>query len=176
MPRIAVWTLAVGLYITTAGMGQAQQAAEVKRQAQEMLTAFKQGNYARLIDFMPEKAIKELGGRQAAAQLAEQAMKSLKDNGATITAYEVGEPRPVMEEGANAFTIVPTRMELTLSGQRIAAKSYLLAISGDKGKTWKFLDGAGLDNVAARNKLLPKLPAKLKLPGKVEPEILPDKK
>lgn len=54
--------------------------------------------------------------------------------------------------------------------------SYLLGISPDKGKTWTFVDGSGLQNEKARKAVLPALPDSLKLPAKGKPEIIPDVK
>jgi hypothetical protein len=56
---------------------------------------------------------------------------------------------------------------------KFIVKSYLLGISSDNGKTWKFVDGAGLDDKITGG--LPKLPAKLKLPEKQKPEQIEEK-
>ena len=60
------------------------------------------------------------------------------------------------------------------AGGKAVSKSYLLGISSDGGKTWKFADGAGLDKKESRDKTLPKLPAELQLPMIEPPAITKD--
>jgi hypothetical protein len=105
---------------------------------------------------------------------AEAAMKQMKERGVTFRSHTVGEPSGFLTEGGNTFTVLPTTVEMTVPGRRAVGKSYLLGISADGGKTWTFADGSGLDTHEKRDKLLPKLPAKLKLPEKQKPEIIRD--
>jgi hypothetical protein len=99
----------------------------------------------------------------------------LKAQGIAFKSYNVGDPGEFMSEGNNTFVIVPTVLELTFTGGKAIGKSYLLGISSDEGKTWKFGDGAGLAKKESRDRILPKLPAKLKLPAIEQPEITKDK-
>jgi hypothetical protein len=46
----------------------------------------------------------------------------------------------------------------------------MLGISADKGKTWTFVDGVKVQDEKVK-KLLPKLPANLKLPPKKMPAL-----
>jgi hypothetical protein len=84
-------------------------------------------------------------------------------------------PGEFLTEGDYTFVVVPTKLDMTIPCGKAVAKSYLLGISPDGGKTWKFVDGSGMENKEFREKGLPKLPAKLKLPVKEMPEITKDK-
>ena len=61
---------------------------------------------------------------------------------------------------------------MTFPAGRILAKTYLLGISPDGGKSWTFLDGTGLQSKEVREKVLPTMPAKLKLPELSPPQII----
>ncbi len=76
--------------------------------------------------------------------MAEQAMQQLKAQGIEIVGSEFGEPGEFYPEGNNLFVIVPTKNELTFPQGKIFSKSYLLGISSDSGKTWTFVEGAGM--------------------------------
>lgn len=59
---------------------------------------------------------------------------------------------------------------MTAHGEDFVAKSYLLAISSDQGKTWTFMDGGNLVDPKMREKLVPNFPEKLKLPVIEKPQ------
>jgi hypothetical protein len=99
-------------------------------------------------------------------------MKQLKEKGFSFRSVEVSEPAEFVEEGKDTFVVVPTTTEMTAPGGKIVVKSYLLAISPDGGKAWTFVDGNGIDTAEKREKILPKLPEKLKLPEAQEPEFI----
>jgi hypothetical protein len=155
--------------------GNPPPSAAVKKLAEVLGEATIKGDFAKVIDHTYEPLVKELGGRVAAIMKIETAMKQLGDQGIAIKAYKIGTPVEFLTEGANTFIVVPTAMEMTFPAGRANMKSYLLGISPDAGKTWKFADGAGLSNKSLRDRLLPKLPAKLKLPEIQQPEITKDK-
>ena len=130
------------------------------------------GDYAKVIDHTYPTAVKELGGRKKAIEFMESSMKQFKDKGISITKYEVSEPVDFHTEGDNTFVVVPATLEMKVPAGKIRGKTYLLGISSDKGKSWKFLDGTGLHDKEFRDKVLPKMPAKLKLPERGKPEII----
>ena len=145
---------------------------EIKKQAQGLGDATIKGDYAKVIDATHDGIVKLMGGRDKAIKAIETGMKGVADKGFTITKFTVGDAGESFTEGANTFVILPTAMEMKTPGGKIASKSYLLGISPDGGKTWKFADGAGLGNKDLRDRALPKLPEKLKLPDPQPPEAV----
>lgn len=81
-----------------------------------------------------------------------------------------------MTEGNNTFVLVPTVLEVYIASNKvkIITRPYLLGISSDTGKTWKFVGGAQA-NKMSDDQFLPKLPAKLILPKEQDPEFIEDK-
>lgn len=148
--------------------------ADIKKLAQGVGDATIKGEYAKVIDATHDGLVKMLGGREKAIQTTETAMKAVAAQGITVTKYSAGEPGEMYTEGAYTFTVLPTVVEMKAPIGRIVSKGYLLGVSPDGGKTWKFADGAGLGNEKIREVGLPKLPAKLKLPEMPKPEIIKD--
>jgi hypothetical protein len=175
MFRIVVAGFVAGVACLTVLADEPPKAAAVKKLAQELGDATLKGDYAKVIDHTHGGIVELLGGKEKAVQFVEKGMKQLKAQGITFKAYQAGEPGEFVTEGSNTFVVVPTRFEMGFPGGKVIAKSYLLGISPDDGKTWKFVDGAGLDNKDFREKGVPKLPAKLKLPEKEKPEVIKDK-
>jgi hypothetical protein len=60
----------------------------------------------------------------------------------------------------------------------LRSKGFLIAISEDRGKTWTFIDGAGLVSEPGREReklaqILPDFPAQLALPPREQPALEP---
>jgi hypothetical protein len=171
--------LAVGLTVFAIALlahaGDPDTIALVKKLAKEMGDATLRGDSASLIDRTYPGVVHALGGRQAAIDFTENAMKKLKAQGFVMKSVEVGEPGPLLVEGSHTFVVVPTAMEMSFPRGKLFGKSYFLGVSSDGGKTWTFADGAAVSGGRFRDKVLPKLPANLKLPDKMPPRIINDK-
>ncbi|MSR57503.1 MAG: c-type cytochrome [Planctomycetaceae bacterium] len=157
------------------GAGESPKSAAVKKLADSLSDATLKGDYAKVIDLTYEELVEELGGRDEAIKLIEATMKQLAAQGITIKSSQVGAAGDFLTEGDYTFVILPTTVEMAFRGGKATGKSYLLGISPDDGKTWKFADGAGLETKEIRDRVLPKLPAKLKLPEKQKSVIIKDK-
>lgn len=170
--RIAVVCLAAAC-----GWASAQEPlkpVEIKKLAEGLADATLKGDYAKVIDGTHEGLVKLLGGRDEAIKTAETSMKAVAEKGITVTKFTVGDPGGLFTEGAYTFTVLPTVVELKSPAGKVVQKSYLLGISGDGGKTWKFADGAGIADKRVRERVLPKLPTKLELPEPSKPEVVKD--
>ena len=79
-------------------------------------------------------------------------------------------PVEVLTGGPHLFAVVPDTLKFTIPGGTLTQKSFLLAVSEDQGKTWTFIDGAGLVKIKVRD-MLPNFPKDAKLPEKQPPVI-----
>jgi len=149
--------------------------AAVKKKAQELGQSIIKGDYAKVADLTYPKLVETMGGRDKMIETIRTGMKEWNAQGIKIQSVLVDEPSDFLTEGKNTFVVVPTTTEISAEHGKIVAKSYLLGISPDGAKTWTFIDGSGMDDEKKRDKLLPKLPAKLKLPEKQKPEVIRDK-
>jgi hypothetical protein len=146
----------------------------VKKLAQDTMDATVKGDFAKVIDQTIDSIVQKMGGRDKAIQISKDTVKAMKAQGFTITKLGVGQPGEFVMEGTNTFTVIPTTVELQSTDAKIKSKGYLLGLSTDGGKSWKFADGAGLKDEAIRREVLPRLPAKLKFPAREKPEVIPD--
>ena len=149
---------------------------KVKKLAVSLADATKKNDVAGVVDHTYPAVIEFLGGREKAISRIDASMKQMKDNGIEVRSVDVGAPGEFLTEGKNTFVIIPTTTVMGFAKGSLKSKSYLLGISPDEGKTWTFLDGAGLQTPTYRDKVLPKLPEKLKLPEKQKPELVLPKK
>jgi hypothetical protein len=148
----------------------------VKKLAQDMGVATMKGEYAKVIDQTYAPLVAQLGGRDKAVAGVETLMKQMKEKGFILKNFNVGDAGEILSEGGNSFVVLPTRVEMSVPNGKIIAKSFLLGISADQGKTWKFADGSGIiQQKEQREKLLPKLPADLKIPEPEQPQVIREK-
>jgi hypothetical protein len=159
-----------------AGAQDAKPAESAKKTAQQTADAMMKSDYTTVIDNTYPKVVEIMGGRDAAIKMTQTLMKTMTDQGMTIISYVVQDAGELSSEGENTFTVIPATLEMKFPKGKVRVNSYLLGISGDGGKTWKLVDGNGLADKAAREKLLPKLPAALKLPENQQPEIIEEGK
>ena len=174
MSRISLFCVMLPVGCLTAWADEPSKSA-VKKLAKEMAEATIGGDYGRVIDYTHPAGLKEAPSRKEAIKRIEAMFQQLNDAGFSVTKYEVGDPGDFHTQGDNTFVVVPALMEMKFPAGKIITRSYLLGISSDRGKSWKFLDGSGLQDEKSRAKMLPGMPATLKLPEVGKPEIIKDK-
>jgi hypothetical protein len=155
------------------GAEEPDRVRSVKKSAQELGAAITDGDYGKFVDCIYPKVVEAAGGREKMIKLTEDEIKDMKKQGVELISCAFGDPGEFHVEGNNTFVVVPEVLKMKHPKGKFIVKSYLLGVSSDSGKTWKFVDGAGLDDKIAG--VLPKLPAKLKLPEKQKPEQIEDK-
>ncbi len=161
---------------------QAQLTEEATRrlhaQAEESSRAFMEGNFERLADFTHTKVVELMGGREKMAEFVRKGMADMKAEGFETLSYApAAEPTQVLREGRQLYAILPARLRMkTPGGAVFISESFMIAVSADDGKNWRFVSGASVD--ATKLKLLmPEVADKFKLPAVrnyPEPEQKPE--
>ncbi len=147
--------------------------SEVKKLVEKIGRATLSGDMETVIDLTYPALIDLIGGRKKMVAVMERITEDMKANGLTFSTYDVGEPGNFQSEGGNTFTVVPTKLEITSADTRIVTDNFLLGISPNGGRSWTFIEGGGLKDKKAVEKVLPKLPVGLRLPPVNEPKLLP---
>jgi hypothetical protein len=147
--------------------------AVVKAKAEEVLQLLLKGDYKKFVALTYPRIVKEMGGPEKMADDLAAKMKQLKEQGYELRSLKADDPTSSAEVGERRFVVVPYALEMKSPGGKMTVKSFLVAISSDKGKTWTFVDGAGIRDVEAQKKLLPELPdpPALRLPRLEKPII-----
>lgn len=125
-----------------------------------------------LVDCMPDEIVKRFGGREKLIET----MNASRDNTQPDIEDTVIEAPSQMQKSTppsvRTFAIVPQTVAVKVPEGRLMLKSYLLGVSADDGRTWKFVDGVELDRPKALT-LFPDLPEGFTLPKVGEPELIP---
>jgi hypothetical protein len=149
----------------------AQDTATVKRQAALFAHATFKGDVAIIIAGTYPKLIELSGGKEQMQQLITERMEELKKQGITSFEGTVGTPGKIYKAGMQLHCLIPEQIILKTAAGRYLARSYLLAVSEDKGESWTFLDVGNMPADILR-RLLPNFNEELKIPAPVKPEFL----
>ena len=150
------------------------QTQQIRTLAEENSLALISGNYARLVDLAYPKVVELVGGRDKMIEALRTSSEDMKANGSKILGAELSEPKEVVPAGDKRFAIVPMTVRLQVPTGALRSKGFLIAVSEDRGKTWTFVDSAGLVSEPGKEReklaqILPDFPSQLKLPAREEP-------
>jgi hypothetical protein len=141
----------------------------VRQQAQAMSKAALEQDHETLVDYTHPKIVQGMGGRAKMIERLRGMAKEMEASGFTMVANEVGEPGEPVVEGSTAYVVLPTKLQLKGPKVRGVSEGFLIGVSEDAGKTWKFIDGAGLKTPEDRKRAFPELPVRLRLPERKPP-------
>lgn len=138
-------------------------AKRLRQQAGECSRAFVEGDYERLADCTHTKVVELMGGREKMVESVRGEVAEMKADGFEPLTYETGEPSQVLRVGSATYAVVPAKLRLRTKGTVYVSDSFMVGVSADGGKSWRFVSGAGADPVRLKL-LLPDAADKLKLP------------
>lgn len=152
--------------VTPAQPTREENAVMAARACSKLVSA---GQQERIVDCMPDEVVKMLGGRE---QVVAMMNKAKAESGPQPELEEavIEAPSQLVKAEKRTFAIVPQTVTVKVPEGRLMLKSFLLAVSPDDGKTWRFVDGVELDRQKALT-IFPDLPETLQLPKVGEPEL-----
>lgn len=172
----AMWVLITLLGITCLTAHAAEDGAAAttaKQQAQICGQAILHNDYEAFVSMAYPKAVLAMGGRNAVIKKLRQANQQRKDQGTSIQAVTIGDVTQIKESKTEMFAIVPQTITLAANGDMVRTEGYLLGISTDRGRTWRFIDGAEVAGLGKQIRtLVPDLPADMQLPEPKEPALV----
>ncbi len=112
----------------------------MQEQANNMVYAFVNGDYNRLLDFTYPELISIAGGRDILKDLIASTISDILAQGFTIDSARVGTPGKIYIAGNEIHSTIDQFIYLGFPGGHMTSESALLAVSQDGGKKWYFLD------------------------------------
>jgi hypothetical protein len=168
---LRLWSMfSIGCALADSPVKVDSEAALIRRSAEENSAALVAGKYDRVVDFTFPKVVEMIGGRKKMVDLLRQGTEEMKTRGSRIQKVVVTEPTEIVRFGSKKVAVVPTTILVTVPEGTLRQNSFLLAISTDEGKTWTFLDGAGISRESL-DQLLPDFPSTISLPAKQLPVL-----
>ena len=116
--------------------------------------------------------VKLVGGAYAMKDLLRNGREQMKAQSIELVGVTVYPPSELVQGSSEVYAILKSHLVMKRPEGTMHQSSFLVGVSGDKGKSWRFVDGAGLDEDKVKS-VLPKLPSQMKLPPREEPTLEP---
>ncbi len=142
--------------------------------AQLLAMAFEESDWELLMEYTHPRVLEMLGGEKEAAQELKRIMESAEEKEIEIISYEVLEPGKSIgsQTAEELYVIIPVKLTMQVPRVgKVTQESYLLGVSGDRGETWTFVDGSGVDSRSIKT-VLPNFNEALNLPGLGDPVVV----
>lgn len=120
---------------------------------------------------MPTEVLAAFGGRETMVAALRKAMNEMAAEAIQVEKSTIDLPSQMVKQREHMFAVLPQSTLVRAKEKRIQTHSFLLGVSADNGRTWKFVDGAKLTRPLAE-KLFTDFPASLNLPAKTPPEVI----
>lgn len=148
-------------------MDAREATVNLKRDAESLRKATIENDYQRIADLTFAALVEGVGGR-------EKYIEHLKamDQKFTVrlTAIRLAEPGKPVESRGEYYAILPYQLDVTWpNGKTGHVPTFFVGVSGDGGRKWTFIDGAGVaGNRTKLLKIMPGFPEALALPDRQE--------
>lgn len=166
--------LVVILLITPTAYGQVKEASKnLKQQADKMVAALLNGDYAAFTGYTNPALANAMGGTSKIAAILEKGVKDMQAQGFSFHHITLDEPSKIIKSGAELQATIAEHLEIKMAGGKLVNTSILIAFSSDNGNTWTFIDAADKDMVTLR-KVLPNISPAITIPIKRAPVFVKD--
>jgi hypothetical protein len=146
-------------------------ADRARKQAALMYQAFLRGDFDTFVSFTHPKVVRLMGGPEKVKAELAKVLADGKAQGISVRSATVSPPQQITRSGAHAVqAIVPTELVMVAPGKEGRQTSFLLGLSPDDGRTWKFVDTARVGGEAVR-KLFPECSPALKIPSRPKAQM-----
>lgn len=125
-----------------------------------------------IIACMPDDVVRMLGGHDALVDVVRKDNVEFVKAGVAFEDAFFYPPSQFTKQGNRTYAVVPQITVMRVPKGHLHQKGFLLAVSLDDGRTWKFVDGVKLTRELAE-KLFPAFPSSITLPPVGEPVLVP---
>ena len=151
----------------------AQDTVFLKKQARRFAIATFNGDHQTIIALTYPELVKLSGGPEQMQKLITEKIESLKKQGVMKFDGSIGSPSPFYKAGDQIHCLLPETLVLKTFNGRYVGRSYLLAVTKDKGKNWTFLDVGNMP-ADVLHRLLPTYNDELIIPASGKPMFFAD--
>lgn len=151
----------------------AQDTTVFKKQAAHFAAATFYGDHKTVIDLTYPALIELSGGRQMMQKLITDKIETIRKRGITKFDGSIGSPGKFYKAGNQIHCLIPEFLIFKMPKGHYTGQSYLLGVSDDDGKSWKFMDVGNMPP-AILHKLLPNFNNSLVIPESAKPVYFAD--
>lgn len=139
-------------------------AENIKAEAEKMSSAFLKEDFSTVADYTSPVILTLIGGKERMIEGLKKSVGEMKLQGMSFQAISFDDPSGVVEYNKELQATIAQKTEIRYAGGKLTSTSVLIAISGDNGKSWKFIDISDKDTATIR-KSIPNLSPSLYIPA-----------
>ena len=117
----------------------------------------------KLVGCMPDEVVDYLGGHDALVSKTRAVEADFTKHGVVIEHVDTTAPTQMKTGGGATFAVVTEELGLHIDGEAVDIHTYLLGVSHDGGRSWRFIDGQGV-TPRLLDRVYPGFPSDLPLP------------
>ena len=145
----------------------------LKAASQNMVALLATKDFAAFTKYIHPAIIKLAGGEEKMAELTRKSFQELEGQGYSVKDVAVRVPGKIILEKDQLQSVILQELTIRLKNGTLVGKSYMVAVSYDKGKHWFFADTGGKE-LWQMQAVLPDLSSQLVIPAKEAPVFTPD--
>jgi hypothetical protein len=147
--------------------------AAAKRDGNAWSLAMLTGDFDTLVNYTHPALVQRSGGKDKLIGKLRKASDNMRAEGYRIVESSVAEPLQIVRAGDEMHAVLPLKEVIVRAKHgELHSSGYLLGVSRDDGRTWKFINGSALTEKDVRE-MLPNYNRKLRLPAHNQPTFVP---
>ena len=144
----------------------------IKAQADTLNQASIRGDNATATDLTHPALVQFVGGREQYMAMLQDTRAEMLAEQVQIISANVEQPTQVIEAGNEIYVVVPVTWRMKAPEGVLVGRSYMIAVSADRGANWKFVSAAGEQLEPEQLKqLFPAAADKLQIPQTERPVL-----
>jgi hypothetical protein len=151
---------------------EAESRKAAKEQANECARFLVRGDLKSLMAMTPQKIVDAMGGADAAVRKMQSGMMLNSLQGFFTNSAAVGDVQQIEKSHSQVFAVLPEVIDISMPLGFMRTESYLVGVSVDDGRTWRFVDAEGLRSLGNPQSIFPDFSSDLSIPPKKQPVVL----
>jgi hypothetical protein len=161
------------LFIAIYTNGFAQDTTKIRLNAEAIAKAIVDHDLKTVVQYTHPMVVNLVGGPDKMIDLMTKEFETMKAQGVTFVAGEIGKPGQIFITKTALYSVVPQKVIMAANGTKFYSDSFLLAISLNNGDSWYFVDGSNLTDAQIKQ-VFPEIYSKIVIPKKSEPKAMPN--
>lgn len=144
MKKFAVVLVLVALLSCTLVCAADDPAANIRAAFDRAAQAVVAGDTDAILDSTYSGLLEQVGGRDMMRSMLIKNLKDLEERGMAVVATEIVSISEPLRAGDELHAIVRAKRTVKTLGGRQIQDTFMIAVSGDEGQSWTFIDGPQL--------------------------------
>lgn len=144
MNKLTAFTIVALLCSTVVCAAEPDLTANIRASFEDAMEAAVVGDPETIVNGTYPGLVEKVGGRDAMRSMVVRNLKDLEGRGMAVLKTEIVSISEPLQAGDELHSIVRARRTVKAPGGRQIQDTFMIAVSGDAGESWTFVDGPQL--------------------------------